>query len=100
MTNEILTFVLSIGGIIITLSFTIIGFFLNRLVNDIKSALEEGGRNKGRIELVEQQQINDVRRIEERTQIELKALTENVGELSKNVNVLVIALAKKSISPE
>ena len=57
----------------------------------------EVGKNKGKIELVQQQQMNDIKRIEERTRLELHTLTTNVGVLSDNVNELVIALAKKNL---
>jgi len=98
MNDGTLWFVIGIAGFIIVLSFSIIGFFLNRMVSDLKQVVDENGKNKGRIELVEQQQINDTKRIEAMTQLELRVMSENVGELSKNVNVLVIALAKKGIN--
>lgn len=104
MTNEALTFVISIAGGIISLSFIIIGFFLSRLVGDLRNCIEETGKNKGKIELVEQQQRNDTRRIEEMTQLELKQmsssvshLSKDVSDLSKSVNILVLSLAKKGI---
>jgi hypothetical protein len=92
-----LWFVLGLAGFIITLCFTVIGFFLNRLVTDIRASVEETGKNKGRIELVEQQLVNDTKRIEAMTQLELKVLSQNVSDLSKNVNTLVVSLAKKGI---
>jgi hypothetical protein len=98
MDTTTLTFVLSLAGFIIVLCFSIIGFFLNRLVGDVRHSVEEAGKNKGRIELVEQQLTNDTKRIEAMTQLELKVMSQNVSDLSKNVNTLVVALAKKGIN--
>lgn len=89
-------FVLSAGSII-GLLLMIIGYFLNKLIHDIRKTQNECGKNKGRIELVEQQQINDIKRIEDRTQMQLSALTENVQKLSQNVNELVMILANNGI---
>lgn len=77
-----------IGGLIIIL-FSIIGYFLKVLHGDIKFAVSESGKNKGRIELVEQQLTSDVKRIEQTTQLELRNLAENVSQLSKSVERLV-----------
>lgn len=81
--------VVGISGTLITILLGIIGFFLSRLISDVKSVIEETGKNKGRIELVEQQQQNDVKRIEQMTQFELKVMSEKVGELASSVNALV-----------
>lgn len=97
MNIDTLLFLVSIAGSIIGLSFVIIGFFLSRLVTDLRNCIEETGKNKGRIELVEQQQRNDTKRIEEMTQLELKQMSHSVNELSKNVNILVVSLAQKGI---
>jgi len=91
------TTIITIGASIIGLFFTIIGFFLKRLLSDLKDVIQETGKNKGKIELVQQQQMNDTKRMEAMTQLELKVLSENVSELTKNVNILVISLAKKGI---
>lgn len=77
-----------IGGLIVVL-FSIIGYFLKVLHGDIKFAVSESGKNKGRIELVEQQLTSDVKRIEQTTQLELRNLAENVSQLSKSVERLV-----------
>jgi len=97
MSNDTLIFIIGIAGSIISLSFIIIGFFLSRLVGDVRHCIEETGKNKGKIELVEQQQRNDTKRIEEMTQLELKQMSHSVNELSKNVNILVVSLAQKGI---
>jgi uncharacterized protein YoxC len=100
MNSDTLMFVISIAGSVIGLSFVVIGFFLSRLVGDVRHCVEETGKNKGKIELVEQQQRNDTKRIEEMTQLELKQMSHSVNELSKNVNILVVSLAKKGIDKD
>jgi len=97
MSNDTLIFIIGIAGSVIGLSFVIIGFFLSRLVGDVRHCIEETGKNKGKIELVEQQQRNDTKCIEEMTQLELKQMSHSVNELSKNVNILVVSLAQKGI---
>jgi len=87
--TDIIYFVSSlIGGLIVVL-FSILGYFLKVLHGDIKFAVSESGKNKGRIELVEQQLTSDVKRIEQTTQLELRNLAENVNKLSISVERLV-----------
>ena len=81
---------------IVSILLTIVGFFLKRVLDDVKRLVDENGKNKGRIELVEQQQVNDARRIEVMTRLELKVMnekvnimTEKIGDLAKNVQILV-----------
>jgi hypothetical protein len=57
----------------------------------VKAAVEEAGKNKGRIELVELQLTSDVKRIEQMTQLELRNLADQVGKLTSNVQMLVQA---------
>ena len=85
------------AGSIVSLLLVIIGYFINKLIHDLRRVQNECGKNKGRIELVEQQQKNDIKRIEDRTQMQLTALTENVEKLSTNVNELVMILANNGI---
>lgn len=87
---------LTISGTLIIILLAIIGFFIARLVNDLKGCIEEIGKNKGRIELVEQQQKSDIQRIEETTQLEIKALGRTVTDLASNVNNLVGILTKQA----
>ena len=54
-----------------------------------KKAIEEVGKNKGRIELVEQQLNSDVKRLEQTTQLELRTLAQTVTKLSASVDQLV-----------
>lgn len=97
MENETVQLILTVSGTLLLLMLGTIGFFISRLISDVKRATIEVGKNKGKIELVQQQQINDIKRIEERTQLELATLTKNVSTLSDNVNALVMGLAKKNI---
>jgi len=85
------------AGTIISFLMGIIGFFIVRLLNDVKRVIQDTGKNKGRIELVARQQENDIKRIEERTQLELENLTKNVSLLTENVNALCTMLAQKGI---
>jgi len=88
---------LTVAGSVIILLLSILGFFLARVITDVKDNTTEIGKNKGRIELVEQQQINDTKRIEEMTQLELRVMSSKVGDLADNVNLFVTALAKKGL---
>jgi len=89
MTSELAYLLLGIAGTVILILFTIIGYFLRIIHNDAKKAVEETGKNKGRIELVEQQLNNDVKRIEQTTQLELRNLATTVQDLSISVKKLV-----------
>ena len=86
---QLIYFVSGIIGALIIILFTIIGYFLRIIHGDIKYAVNEVGKNKGRIELVEQQLTSDVKRIEQNTQLELRNLAENVSRLSNSVEKLV-----------
>jgi hypothetical protein len=88
-------FVLTLSGAIIGILLAIVGFFLARIVSDVKSNSEGIGKNKGTIELVKQQQESDIKRIEETTQLELKQLTKEVSGLTKSVQTLVEVQMKK-----
>lgn len=88
------------AGSIIAILIAIVGFFVSRLFHDLKKVIEETGKNKGRIDLINAQLTNDVKRIEERTASELKTLTNNVNVLSENVNALVLCLAQKGVKIE
>jgi len=88
---------ITLAGILITILLAIVGFFLKRLIVDVKICIIETGRNKGRIDLIAKQQENDIKRIEASTQFELQALTKNVCKLSENVQQLVVMLAEVGI---
>ena len=89
--------VITLSGIIMSILLGIIGFFTARLVNDVRRCTIETGKNKGRIDLIAQQQENDIRRIEQNTQLELQVLTKTVNQLSTSVQELVVVLAQNGI---
>jgi hypothetical protein len=88
---------LEIAGGLIVLLLGILGYFLKIVHGDVKTAIIEAGRNKGRIELVEQQLNSDVKRIEQTTQLELRNLAQTVTKLSASVEQLVHIQLKKTI---
>ena len=95
--------IIGVAGTIIMVLLTVIGFFLARIVSDVKSNTEKIGKNKGKIELVEQQQLNDVQRIEETTQLELQKFGEKINDLatlvstqSENTSNLIAILTKNA----
>lgn len=89
MTPEFTNLILAVTGAFVLILFSVIGFFLKIVHSDVKRAVEESGKNKGRIELVEQQLTSDVKRIEQMTQLELRNLADQVGKLTSNVQMLV-----------
>jgi len=89
MTPDLAYFLLGVAGAVILILFGIIGYFLKIVHGDAKKAVEETGKNKGRIELVELQLNSDVKRIEQTTQLELRNLATTVQELSASVKKLV-----------
>lgn len=98
MDIETTKFVMSISGAIILILFTAIGFFIANLIGNVKTNTQEAGKNKGKIELVQQQQQNDIKRIEERTQLELANMSKSITLLSDNVNMLCVAMNKHKIN--
>tara|TARA_Y100000389_G_C17065650_1_gene319472 strand:+ start:55 stop:339 length:285 start_codon:yes stop_codon:yes gene_type:complete len=93
MDETLLTTYSSIIGFMIL----VIGFFISRLIGDLKKVVEDTGKNKGRIDLVAKQQENDIKRIEERTTLELCNLSKNVKSLTENVNNLVSIIAQNGV---
>ena len=89
MTLELAETIMGISGGLIGILLLILGYFLKIIHTDTKKAIEEVGKNKGRIELVEQQLNSDVKRLEQTTQLELRNLAETVGKLSASVDQLV-----------
>ena len=50
---------------------------------------EEIGKLKGKIEMVQQQAVNDITRIEQITQLKLDQISKDVAELTKIITQLV-----------
>jgi hypothetical protein len=78
----------------------LIGYFLrdlhvqykeHKVSSDTKNLhfSEEIGKLKGKIEMVQQQAVNDITRIEQITQLKLDQLTKDVAELTKIITQLV-----------
>tara|TARA_R110001632_G_scaffold76073_1_gene172716 strand:- start:14089 stop:14376 length:288 start_codon:yes stop_codon:yes gene_type:complete len=88
---------LTLATVVITILLTIVGFFLTRLINDVKHCIVQTGKNRGKIDLIAKQQENDIKRIEDATQCELKALTKSFCILSDSVQKLVVMLAENGI---
>ena len=72
----------------------VVGYFLrdihvnfkeykNRSESDQLKQVEELGKLKGKIEMVQQQTANDLKRIEEVTQLKLDQIGKDVSDLSK-----------------
>ena len=92
----ILTITLFVAGAILT----IFGFFLRTAYNDTRKDIEllmqnqtksseELGKLKGKIELVQQENQLKYQAIQELTQLEIKNLAKQVGELSDAVKQFV-----------
>lgn len=90
------TIILMIFGLLIS----IIAFFLTNVYKDFKEnkkqheefrqkAIEEIGKLKGHIELAQQEQRMKHEQIEQRTQLEIKNLAENVNRLTNTVEKLI-----------
>lgn len=62
---------------------------LKKVREDLQKVVTENGKNRGRIELVEQENRLKLQRIEEVTQTEIKHLAEQVAELTTQVRRLI-----------
>jgi len=87
---------------VITILISGIGYFLKSLHSDLrsvmneqKSIIENQGRLKGKIELVDNESRFKYDAIEKMTQLEIKHLAEQVSELTTSVKKLIeIQLSK------
>jgi hypothetical protein len=87
---------------VITILISAIGYFLKNLHADLKnvmieqkSIIENQGRLKGKIDLVDNEARFKYDAIEKMTQLEIKHLAEQVGELTQSVKKLIeIQLSK------
>lgn len=82
-------FILWIAAIFIGALVAIVGFFIVRIVSDVRNNTGGIGKNKGTIELVKQKQESDIERVEKTTQLELQTLSKQVGGLTESVQALV-----------
>jgi hypothetical protein len=74
---------------ILATAITIIGYFLKIVHSDVRKNTEEQGKLKGKIELVEQEARLKYQAIQEQTQLEIKNLAKNVGDLADTVRELI-----------
>jgi hypothetical protein len=81
-TGEVMMFILATA-------VTIIGYFLKIVHSDVRKNTEEQGKLKGKIELVEQEARLKYQAIQEQTQLEIKNLARNVGDLADTVRQLI-----------
>lgn len=70
----------------------VIGYFLKMVHTDVRKAVEDMGKLKGKVELVEQEARLKYQAIQEQTQLEIKMLAKNVSELSTAVKELMIKI--------
>jgi hypothetical protein len=80
--TEITTFIIGTAVLII-------GYFLKIVHSDVRKNTEEQGKLKGKIELVEQEARLKYQAIQEQTQLEIKNLAKNVGDLADTVRELI-----------
>ena len=73
----------------ITTVIAIIGYFLRMIHMDVRRVVEDQGKLKGKIELVEQESRLKYQAIQEQTQLELKNLARSVGDLTETVRELI-----------
>ena len=93
--QDLYPFFFTISGTLIIILLSIIGFFIARIINDVKANVINIGKNKGSIELISQKQESDIVRVEKTTQLEIKSLTQQVEGLATGVNNLVKILTDK-----
>lgn len=74
----------------VSIVFAIIGYFLRMVHMDVRKVVEDQGKLKGKIELVEQEARLKYQAIQEQTQLEIKNLAKNVSELSDAVKQLIL----------
>lgn len=81
---------------VITVLISAIGYFLKSLHNDLrdvmdeqKNIIENQGKLKGKIELVDNEARFKYDAIEKMTQLEIKHLAEQISELTQSVKKLI-----------
>ena len=81
---------------VITILISGIGYFLKSLHSDLRNVMEEQktiienqGRLKGKIELVDNESRFKYEAIEKMTQLEIKHLAEQISELTQSVKKLI-----------
>jgi hypothetical protein len=75
-------------------AIAIIGYFLKIVHNDVRKAVEDNGKLKGKVELVEQESRLKYQQILETTQLEIRNLTKNISDLAVAVKELMVKINK------
>lgn len=75
-------------------AIAIIGYFLKMVHNDVRKAVEDTGKLKGKVELVEQESRLKYQQILETTQLEIRNLTKNISDLAVAVKELMVKINK------
>lgn len=78
----------SVGAMFVVL-FSIVGYFLSRVISDVKTNTEKIGKNTGKIDLVSQQLDTHDNN--------MSKLVEKIDAINSNLQNLLIELAKKGI---
>lgn len=87
---DTITITVTITLFIAATIFAIFGYFLKMIHGDVRKNTEELGKLKGKIELVQQETQIKYQALQELTQLEIKNLAKNVGELSDAVKMFVL----------
>lgn len=83
------TIIIGIIGFFLRNAYGVITKDINQLKNDSSRNIEEQGKLKGKIELLEQESRLKLQHIEETTQHEIRTMAGKIGELSDTVGELV-----------
>lgn len=82
--------IVTIAIFVVSIVLTVIGYFLKMVHTDVRKVVEDQGKLKGKIELVEQEARLKYQAIQEQTQLELKNLAKSVGDLTETVRKVII----------
>lgn len=98
------TLFFSVTGSLLIILLGVIGYFLRIQHKDIRRAIEELGKLKGKVELLEQKANSDYKLLQQQTQADIKlvqkeigTMARSVGSLSANVEKLLLYLAENNI---
>lgn len=89
LTIFISTVVIGLIGFFLRTAYSTITKDINSLKSDSNKHVEEQGKLKGKIELLEQESRLKLQHIEETTQHEIRTMASKIGELSDTVGELV-----------
>lgn len=67
----------------------VVAYFLKTLHSDIKNNVQEIGKLKGKIAVLESESNNKIDKLAETTHIQLTALAKSIDNLTTSVNILI-----------